>query len=275
MEEAERPVWGQPREVGTHAKHELGQVRIRRDVRPQRSDCTVILSPERTCIARTLLQASHRVFELAETLFHAFTFAAAGLRSISDRAAPRCGELPTRQELAQEGASGRAPRRRRARRSARPATPSVVPPIGLASSPGWHTPKLPPRSSHDTELVDRRPSRGRRPERKAQWLRPSMVALRTQTTRSLRATARPSRRTHPRPRPSTQARPLDFGAINSQWQQSFNASAQALTAATGILPPPELQQRWSHLKCERRETADVLASVARVCGWTEPQQESE
>jgi hypothetical protein len=48
-----------------------------------------------------------------------------------------------------------------------------------------------------------------------------------------------------------------------------------LTAASGILSPPELQQRWSHLKRERRETADPLASVARVCGWTGPQQESE
>jgi hypothetical protein len=102
-----------------------------------------------------------------------------------------------------------------------------------------------------------------------------MVALRTQTTRSLRATARPTRPKRPRPRLTAQARPLDFDAISSQWQQSFNASARALTPASGILSPPELQQRWSHLKRERPETADLLASVARVCGWTGPQQESE
>jgi len=74
--------------------------------------------------------------------------------------------------------------------------------------------------------------------------------------------ARPGRRTH--------VRASEVERLATRWQRALDAADAALKAATGTLPGPYLEQHRRALGDERRQTAELLAAVARVRGVPSP-----
>lgn len=67
------------------------------------------------------------------------------------------------------------------------------------------------------------------------------------------------------PEAATQAAPArELDTIASRWQLALDAGERALGAAAGTLPAPYLTQRRRGLVRERRETAELLAQLARA-----------
>jgi HAD superfamily hydrolase (TIGR01509 family) len=69
--------------------------------------------------------------------------------------------------------------------------------------------------------------------------------------------------------------PLELDTAASAWQRSLDRAERALDAASASLTAAELGQRRRALERERRETAELLAGLARVAGvqpapWLSP-----
>jgi hypothetical protein len=56
----------------------------------------------------------------------------------------------------------------------------------------------------------------------------------------------------------------DLELLAARWQRAFDAADRALRAAAGTLPASYLQQHGRALAEERRQTAELLVTVARV-----------
>ena len=80
-----------------------------------------------------------------------------------------------------------------------------------------------------------------------------------------RRIARPNRRRRLRV-PARQPAPVDLDLLAAHWQLALDAGERALTAAAETLPAEEVRTRRGELNRERRETAAVLACVARARG---------
>jgi beta-phosphoglucomutase-like phosphatase (HAD superfamily) len=111
----------------------------------------------------------------------------------------------------------------------------------------------------------------------------------TQRTRH-RTRTRTRARARDRPRRSTQAAPLarapsvdtlqhprppDLDELAARWQRALDAGESALHAAAGTLPASYLGDRRRELVQERKETAELLRSIARARGtrplpWLSP-----
>lgn len=76
--------------------------------------------------------------------------------------------------------------------------------------------------------------------------------------------------------PTTQhPRPLDLDELAARWQRALDAGESALHAAAGTLPASYLGDRRRELIQERKETAELLRSIARARGarqlpWLSP-----
>ena len=71
----------------------------------------------------------------------------------------------------------------------------------------------------------------------------------------------------------------DLERLAGQWQRAFDAAERALRAAADTLPAVYLQKRRRALAEERRQTAELLATVARAQGirrvpWPSPRDGS-
>jgi len=61
-------------------------------------------------------------------------------------------------------------------------------------------------------------------------------------------------------------RTSDLERLAGRWQRAFDAADWALRAAAGTLPAPYLERHRRALGEERRQTADLLVTLARVQG---------
>jgi HAD superfamily hydrolase (TIGR01509 family) len=101
------------------------------------------------------------------------------------------------------------------------------------------------------------------------------MATQTATRPHLHAKRRPRRPRPPRPAERDTCTPLELDSVASAWQRALDGADRALDAGAVSLTGDELGRRRRALERERRETADLLAGLARITGvrpapWLSP-----
>ena len=82
-------------EVGPNPLQELDELRVGADVGPEPGNDAMVVGPEGTRVAWARPRAALCVVQLADACFHGRSVAAVTHADIRDRAALRCGELPS------------------------------------------------------------------------------------------------------------------------------------------------------------------------------------